>query len=126
MAASTFSHLFVRPQSIRNAAGALFDRGFAQRSSIVPLIARLRERERELPQARAAVLQLRGLREQDAETMDGLREDAAVSKAGFDDEFAARTLAEQDRDEAHRQLEFLEGELEGVRTREVGLMDTTR
>jgi len=101
----------------------LFEKGFAQRSSIAHLIARLRRRETELRQARADVLELQGLREQDAEELEGVREDASVSKAGFDEEREAREKAETDRDEGLRQLEFLEGELEGVRSSERALIE---
>ena len=81
----------------------MFDKGFKQRSSIVPLVARLTRREGELRRARADILELQGLREQDAEEMQGVREDASVSKAGFDEERETREKAEADRDEAHRQ-----------------------
>ena len=101
----------------------MFDKGFKQRSSIVPLVARLTRREGELRRARADILELQGLREQDAEEMQGVREDASVSKAGFDEERETREKAEADRDEAHRQLEFLEGELEGVRASERALIE---
>jgi chromosome segregation ATPase len=113
-------------QAIRHAAGVLFDRGFKQRSSIAPLVARLTRREGELRRARADILELQGLREQDAEEMEGVREDAAVSKAGFDEERETREKAEADRDEAHRQLEFLEGELEGVRASERALIEENK
>ena len=101
----------------------MFDKGFKQRSSLVPLVARLTRREGELRRARADILELQGLREQDAEEMQGVREDASVSKAGFDEERETREKAEADRDEAHRQLEFLEGELEGVRASERALIE---
>ena len=100
----------------------MFDKGFKQRSSIVPLVARLTRREGH-PRARADILELQGLREQDAEEMQGVREDASVSKAGFDEERETREKAEADRDEAHRQLEFLEGEQEGVRASERALIE---
>ena len=72
----------------------MFDKGFKQRSSIVPLVARLTRREGELRRARADILELQGLREQDAEEMQGVREDASVSKAGFDEERETREKAE--------------------------------
>ena len=104
----------------------MFDKGFKQRSSIVPLVARLTRREGELRRARADILELQGLREQDAEEMEGVREDASVSKAGFDEERETREKAESARDEAHRQLEFLEGELEGVRASERALIEENK
>ena len=119
-------NILTRAQSIRNAAGILFDKGIRQRQSIVPLMERLRKREGELRAARADILELSGLREQDLEEMEGMREDVMVSKAGFDEEREAREKAEADRDEANRQLEFLEGELEGVRESERALLEQTR
>ena len=51
-------NILTRAQSIRNAAGILFDKGIRQRQSIVPLIERLRKREGELRAARADILEL--------------------------------------------------------------------
>ena len=53
--------------------------------------------------------------------MDGLREDLAVCNAGYDAEREEKAAVEAARDEASKQLEFLEAELEGVRAEESAL-----
>ena len=79
---------------------------------------RVRKYEAEVKRARADILELQGLREQDRAEMDGLREDLAVCNAGYDAEREEKAAVEAARDEASKQLEFLEAELEGVRAEE--------
>ena len=88
---------------------------------MIPLKARVRKYEAEVKRARADILELQGLREQDRAEMDGLREDLAVCNAGYDAEREEKAAVEAARDEASKQLEFLEAELEGVRAEESAL-----
>ena len=88
---------------------------------MIPLKARVRKYEAEVKRARADILELQGLREQDRAEMDGRREDLAVCNAGYDAEREEKAAVEAARDEASKQLEFLEAELEGVRAEESAL-----
>jgi len=109
------------PKTLRNAAGHLFEQGNGQAQFMIPLKARVRKYEAEVKRARADILELQGLREQDRAEMDGLREDLAVCNAGYDAEREEKAAVEAARDEASKQLEFLEAELEGVRAEESAL-----
>lgn len=109
------------PKTLRNAAGHLFEQGNGQGQFMIPLKARVRKYEAEVRRARADILELQGLQEQDRAEMDGLREDLAVCNAGYDAEREEKAAVEAARDEASKQLEFLEAELEGVRAEESAL-----
>ena len=114
------------PKTLRNAAGHLFEQGNGQAQFMIPLKARVRKYEAEVKRARADILELQGLREQDRAEMDGLREDLAVCNAGYDAEREEKAAVEAARDEASKQLEFLEAELEGVRAEGARFAPTSR
>jgi chromosome segregation ATPase len=99
----------------------LFERGDGQARFMIPLKARVRKYETEVKQSRADILELQGLQEQDRAEMEGLREDLAVCNAGYDAEREEKAKVESERDDALKQLEFLEAELEGVRETEATL-----
>jgi predicted nucleic acid-binding Zn-ribbon protein len=115
-------------QALGSKVDAALDKGAADAKTIVQLNGRIKKLEGELKLARSEIKNLEGLGEMDRAEIEGLQEDLAVQSAGWEAECEekeeAKAEAEQrtkERDEANDQLEFLEGELEGVRAEEVAL-----
>ena len=102
-------------ESVRVKASEIVDWGFTQANTIPPLKAQI------LKLARSEINELNGVVESNAAEIEGLKEDLAVNIAGYDAEKAEKEERIRERDEANEQLEFLEGELEGVRAEETRL-----
>ncbi len=108
-------------ESVRVKASDIVDWGFTQANTIPPLKAQILKLDKELKLARSEISELNGVVESNAAEIEGLKEDLAVNIAGYDAEKAEKEERIRERDEANEQLEFLEGELEGVRAEETRL-----
>ena len=108
-------------ESVRVKAADIVDWGFTQANTIPPLKSQIYKLDKELKRAKAEISELNGVVESNSAEIEGLKEDLAVNIAGYDAEKAEKEERIKERDEANEQLEFLEGELEGVRAEETRL-----